>query len=174
MIISLAREAEAGEMRAYMYYDWHLTNLMTAAVMFFRASRHRLPEGLGNLMGANGSVKWRKIHNDGERVQHYYQLTKANYKDVMLQYGRKRGCVEFEYLVVVFDRLVRYYGMARAIRMLSGILRSLAEGIASADGPASNFIPKPDDSDEDDDDLTDPPDPGLRPPRPTHTVPRRA
>ena len=71
------------------------------------------------------------------------------------------------------SRLVGYYGMARAIRMLSEILRSLAEEIASADRPASNFIPKPDDSDEEDDDLSDPPDSGLRPPKPTHTVPRR-
>ena len=59
MIISLVREAEAHEMEAY--YDWHLTNLMAAAVIFFRASRHRLPEGLGNLMGPNGGVKWSTI-----------------------------------------------------------------------------------------------------------------
>ena len=87
-----------------------------------------MPEGLGNLIGANGGVKWGTIHKVGERIQQYYQLTEANYMDVMRQYGRKRGCVEFEYLMVVFNRLVRYYGMARAIRMLSEILASLAEG----------------------------------------------
>ena len=41
MIISLVRETEAGERRAY--YDRHLANLMTVAVIFFRASRHRMP-----------------------------------------------------------------------------------------------------------------------------------
>ena len=170
MIINLVREEEAREIAAY--YDWHLTNLMTAAVKFFRASRHRFPEGLGNPMGPNGGVKWSTIDNVGDRMQYYYRLTRDNYRDMMKQYGRKRGCVELEYLMVVFGRLVGYYGMARAIRMLSMILRSLEEGIESAERPASNFIPRPEDS-EDEDDLTDPPDPGLRPPKPTHTVLRR-
>ena len=62
--------------------------------------------------------------------------------------------------------------------MLSEVLRDLAEGVAGPDyvedAPATNYIPKPDDSDESDDDLRDPPDPGLRPPKPTHSVPRRA
>ena len=169
IIINMVREEEAREIAAY--YDWQLRTLMAAAVLFFRALRHRLPEGLGNLVGPNGGVKWSTIHNVGDRMQNYYRLTRDNYLDMMKQYGRKRGGVEFEYLMVVFSRLVEYYGMARAIEMLSMVLR--AEGIESADRPASNFIPRPDDS-EDEDDLTKPPDPGLRPPKPTHTVPRWA
>ena len=41
----------------------------------------------------------------GDRMQNYYCLTEDNYKVLMRQYGRKRGCVEFEYLMVVFGRL---------------------------------------------------------------------
>ena len=51
--------------------------------------------------------------------------------------------------------------MTRAIKLLSVVLRALAEGVESADKPASNFIPRPDDS-EDGDDLAEPPDPRPR------------
>ena len=74
----------------------------------------------------------------------------------MRHYGTKRGGVEFEYLMIVVDRLVRYYGMERAIEMLGLILRALAVGIES-ETVVANFIPRPDDS-EDEDDLIDPPD----------------
>ena len=61
-------------------------------------------------MGLNAGVKWSTIEKVGDRMKNYYRLTEDNYKVLMRQYGRKRGCVEFEYLMVVFGRLVGYYG----------------------------------------------------------------
>ena len=34
-------------------------------------------------------------------MQHYYRRTGNNYRDLMTHYGRTRGGVEFEYLMVV-------------------------------------------------------------------------
>ena len=176
MIIELVREAEERERAAF--HRWHLANLMHAAVRFFRVSRHTLPDGLGNLMGPNGGVKRRTHRVEGvqERMGYYCKLSTQNDQALMAQYGRRRGGIEFEYLMVVFFRLRGYYGMNVAVHMMSRVLRALAEGIEGPDyvdgGPATNYIPKPGE-DESDDDLDDPPDPGPRPRKPTHSVPRR-
>ena len=176
MIIELVRVEEERERAAF--HGWHLANLMHAAVRFFRVSRHMLPDGLGNLMGPNGGVKWKtnRFADVWERMDYYCGLSEQNYEDLMVRYGKRRGGMEFGYLMIIFFRLREYYGMDKAVRMMCRVLRALAEGIEGPnfveDGPATNYIPKPGE-DESDDDLDDPPDPGQRPRKPTHSVPRR-
>ena len=60
---------------------------------------------------------------------YYCRLSTQNYQALMAEYGKKRGGVEFEYLMVLFFRLRGYYGWNRAVHMLSGYCEPWRRGL---------------------------------------------
>ena len=106
----------------------------------------------------------------GGDLRHWFGLSAINFRAIMRQMRGRRGGVELAHLLDVIGHLVRYFGLERAIDMIQQVMRALARGMeAPADAP--NYLPIPDE-DSEDDDWVEPPVPGCRPPKPTHTVPR--